>query len=130
MRLRGTLAALIVAIGLPAGASASPATGSLTLFPIESGRDATYFAAGLDGNLWATEFHPTALVARITPEGAVTEFPLSHFDALPRGIAAGPDGNLWVAEQHRDAIARVTTAGAITEFRLSRSHAGPFDIRA
>ena len=53
-------------------------------------------AAGPDGNLWFTE--PAAQIGRITPAGAITEYPAAHSLQRPRGIAAGPDGNMWFTE--------------------------------
>ena len=52
-------------------------------------------AAGADGNLWFTE-HIGNRIGRITPRGAVTEFPVGPATGVgPGDIAAGPDGNLW-----------------------------------
>lgn len=49
--------------------------------------------AGPDGNMWVTT-DSTNGVARITPDGVVTEFPLPN---TSYGIESGPDGNLWVS---------------------------------
>ncbi len=51
---------------------------------------------GPDGNVWVT-LDQTNDVARITPQGQVTEFDpvnLNH----PTGITTGPDGQLWVTQ--------------------------------
>ncbi len=50
---------------------------------------------GPDGNMWATLDDATKNVARIAPDGTVTEYDLTGV-TLPVGIAAGADGNLWV----------------------------------
>jgi streptogramin lyase len=56
--------------------------------------------AGPDGNVWelGSAGSATAL-ARITPAGQVTTFPVPNFDGLPKSgidnLAAGPDGNVW-----------------------------------
>ena len=49
---------------------------------------------GPDGNLWFTD---SGKIARITPQGVITEFAVpSPPTAIPLpGIARGPDGNLW-----------------------------------
>ncbi|MGZ3616634.1 MAG: Vgb family protein, partial [Ktedonobacteraceae bacterium] len=49
---------------------------------------------GPDGNLWFTD---SGKIARITPQGVITEFAVpSPPTAIPlTGIARGPDGNLW-----------------------------------
>jgi streptogramin lyase len=79
---------------------------------------------GQDGNLWFTEntttnyIDPTGNVARITPAGEVTEFPVGK---TPSQIAAGPDVNLWYVAWYDTAIGRLTPTGTVTEFGLPRS---------
>jgi hypothetical protein len=57
-------------------------------------------------------------IDRITPTGALTEFPVG----APGALTVGPDGNLWFPESLSlsggTAIARITPAGALTEFPL------------
>jgi virginiamycin B lyase len=79
-----------------------------------------YIAAGSDGNMWFTEF-PGNAIARITPAGVVTEFPVptaNAFDANGPHIIGASDGNLWFTEPGSTAnkIAKSTTTGTITEF--------------
>lgn len=57
----------------------------------------TSIVAGPDGNLWFTETGiprgPTIdQIGRITPQGAITEFPIN---GRPVAITAGPEGDLW-----------------------------------
>ena len=66
--------------------------------------------AGPDGNLWFTDYFN---IGRITPQGAVTEFPIG---SEATDITAGPDGNLWVAQGTQ--VGRITTAGVVTEFGI------------
>ena len=47
-------------------------------------------------------------IGRITPGGAITEFPLPSPGSGPAGIAAGPDDNLWFTEQLGNKIGRIT----------------------
>ncbi len=95
--------------------------------------------AGPDGNLWFTEqivfeASPTVgIIGRITPQGAITEFPLPA-SLVPENcflsgscITAGPDGNLWFTG--RNSIGRITPGGAITEFALPTA-SGPTGITA
>jgi virginiamycin B lyase len=80
--------------------------------------------AGPDGNLWLVELGGTMdgiavdgnRVARVTPRGEVTEFPIPSAGGTPINIAAGPDGNVWYTKGA--AIGRVTMQGEITEFAL------------
>jgi hypothetical protein len=50
--------------------------------------------AGPDGNLWFTELQE-GMIGRITPTGAVKEFPLADPNSQLGDITVGPDGNLW-----------------------------------
>jgi hypothetical protein len=67
--------------------------------------------AGPDGSVWFTEGQK---IARITPAGALTEFPVPPPDVF---ITAGPDGNLWFSAQPGK-IRRITPSGAVTLFPL------------
>jgi streptogramin lyase len=97
---------------------------------------------GPDGNVWFVELFShgadnVARLARITPSGTITEFPLSgsgFFGTL--AITSGPDGNLWMvgvsgvgAGPKASWIRRVTTAGVATDFALA-ADAAPNGITA
>jgi virginiamycin B lyase len=77
-------------------------------------------AMGSDGNIWASDDGGNA-VARFTPDGQGTSFPMPTPNAGPAELTAGPDGNLWCTEATANAIARITTAGVVTEFPLSQT---------
>ncbi len=71
---------------------------------------------GADGNIWFTE-QLGKKIGRITPQGVITEFPVSEagsHPSSPLAITAGPDGNLWVADFQ--SIDKVTTSGTITRY--------------
>jgi hypothetical protein len=68
-------------------------------------------ALGPDGNLWFTE---ATGIARITPAGTVTEFPLAPYDDPSSELAAGPDGNVWFTQFNEDRVGRITPGGTIT----------------
>jgi streptogramin lyase len=90
--------------------------------------------AGPDGNLWFIESSTSVgglAIGRITPSGAVTEFPLPTGYGVEYGsLTAGPDGNLWFEEApiisgyHGStlgmisAIGRITPSGALSQFPL------------
>ena len=63
-----------------------------------------------------------AAIGRITPAGALTEFPLPARHGSPGDLTAGPDGNLWFIESSSagSVIGRITPAGAITSSRYPR----------
>lgn len=70
-------------------------------------------AAGSDGNIWFTDFGNRS-IGRITPQGAVTQFPLPPPASRPEAIAAGSDGNVWFTESS-GRIGWITTSGNIGE---------------
>jgi streptogramin lyase len=78
--------------------------------------------AGPDGNLWFAEFYGDA-VGRITPRGAVTEYPVPPqrvtYNSQPHAIAAGPDGRIWFPDSGGGKIGRITPAGMMTEFPVT-----------
>jgi streptogramin lyase len=64
-------------------------TGSITEFAIPTaGANPQGITAGPDGNVWFTE---QTQIARITPQGVITEFGTGS----GKKITVGPDGNLW-----------------------------------
>jgi streptogramin lyase len=75
-----------------------------------------------DGNLWFTESNQqtgAARIARITPQGQVTEFGSFAAWAGPGSIVVGPDNNLWFTE--RQGIGRITVSGQVTEFPVTNA---------
>jgi streptogramin lyase len=112
---------------------------TITEYPVPTPASVPFdITAGPDGNLWFTEFTPgIRTIGRITPEGAITEFPLPANPANgPFGIAAGPDGNLWFTLSPladlpgNSAIGRITTGGvAATDVPLPDGSA-PLGIAA
>jgi streptogramin lyase len=84
---------------------------------------------GPDGNLWFTETGDQQ-IARITPGGMITKFPLPAPKGEPWEITTGPDGNLWFTELFSNQIGRITPSGTITEFPVPTSVSGPEEITA
>ena len=81
---------------------------------------------GPDGNFWvalpgSASANPISSIARITPTGHVTQFPLdSSYEPTvdPFGITAGPDGNVWFTEPSGNLIGRITPSGRVTTFAI------------
>ena len=69
--------------------------------------------AGPDGSLWFVESDHRK-IGRITPTGAISEFPDGRLCGSPHGIVMGPDGALWFTEPNTSTIGRITPAGSIT----------------
>ena len=89
-----------------------------------------YIAKAPDGNYWYTQSGGANRVARMTPAGDVTEFPLPNAGSTPFDIVAGADGNMWFTELDGGRIGRITPAGAITEFSLPVTTSQPRGIAA
>lgn len=68
-------------------------------------------------------------VGKLSPDGQVTNYPLSTPSALPIYINAGPDGNMWFTELTGNKIGRVTPSGQITEFDIPTPNSRPIAIR-
>jgi len=83
---------------------------------------------GPDGNLWFTLFgqYGYAGIDRLTPSGALSEFPLPRMSGV-WSITAGSDGNLWFTEANANKVGRITLSGDVTEFNVS---GGPRGIAA
>ena len=67
--------------------------------------------AGLDGNLWFTEFQGDG-IGEMTPYGATRRFPIDP-DGFAERITAGPDGAVWFTDTVGNRIGRVAPDGKI-----------------
>jgi virginiamycin B lyase len=101
-----------------------PAPNTIAEFALPDGPNSQpeFIAAGPDGNLWVTEFNATS-IARVTPAGVVTEFPIGNGSTL--GITAGPDGNLWFADANGAGIGRLAPDGTVVFFPLPQGSGTP-----
>lgn len=130
----------LTASGGPAGgriARVTP-TGDVTSFLVPDANPERGLAAGPDGNLWFTTAYPT--IGKITPQGAVTQYPLPFSDDIdyqPAQITAGPDGNLWFTDRasisplYSGRIGKISTSGEITMYPIPYEwEMTPFDIVA
>ncbi len=87
------------------------AAGAVTKYAMPTPNSSPFdIAAGLDGNLWFTEFDGNK-IGRITPQGVVTEFQVPTPDAGPAAICAGPDGNIWFTESKAHKVGRLSLSG-------------------
>jgi streptogramin lyase len=93
------------------------------------GIDPYGITTGHDGNVWFTEWLGNR-VGRITPSGAITEFPIPTAQSRPYGITAGREGNLWFVEESANKVARVTPSGEISEFPIPTAGSFPYGITA
>ncbi|MGI8776836.1 MAG: hypothetical protein ACR2LJ_05490 [Acidimicrobiales bacterium] len=97
---------------------AAPPPASLAIYPLPSTSVQPYdLTVGPDGNLWSP-YNFASTLARITPTGTPTEFPLG-FLIFPR-ITAGADGNLWMLDLAQNTIDKITTSGVVAgQFHFS-----------
>ena len=97
-------------MALTVAAPAALAQG-ITEFRVPSGGRPVHIAPG-PGGMWFTETE--SRIGRITPEGKVTEFPISW---PAWRIVAGPDGNLWFTSDQF--LSRMTPGGVVTNFSIA-----------
>ncbi|HRY09630.1 MAG: hypothetical protein H6526_09075 [Actinobacteria bacterium] len=111
MALRMITLLSVSALAVPlavAPASADPVANGE--FPVSGVGANNQIASGPDGNMWVTLDSGTNDVARIAPDGTVTEYNSANM-TNPVGIAAGPDGNLWVTQTN--GVARFAPADPV-----------------
>ena len=108
-----------IALAVGFDATAAWAVPAVTITEFSAGIPATANPGGIvtgpDGNVWFAE-SVTGQVARITPQGVVTQFAAGTPLYGPANIAVGPDGNLWFTEANTHAVGRITPAGVVTTF--------------
>lgn len=89
---RSILLGLLALAALAAPAAAAPVvSGEFDLPNLGSNNK---LVQGPDGNMWVT-LNGTKDVAKVTPEGAVTEYDVEA--VTPLGITVGPEGRIWIA---------------------------------
>jgi streptogramin lyase len=113
----GALLGCVIAtiLGLAGPAAAVPAAAHRT-FPIPTPNSQPIeITRGSDGNMWFTESGGQR-VARITPQGAVTEFGFRR--AFPDDITLGSDGAVWFTLGPDGMIGRITPDGQILGVRF------------
>ncbi|HVJ51599.1 MAG TPA: hypothetical protein VM689_04015 [Aliidongia sp.] len=113
-----TVAGLVAASFLASPQACAESNPVVAAFSTGSGSVPVGITPGPDGNLWFTDADPSApAIGRITPQGGLTEFPLSA-GSSPGFIVVGPDANLWFTDANPSApaIGRITTAGTVTKF--------------
>ncbi len=118
------LTSLLLASGALAAIPVAAQATSLTEFPanggLGAGHDPLGMDVGADGNLWFTDASTANAIGRITPSGAVHEFPTGLTPpAQPFDITQGSDGNMWFAvtgNAPHNGIGRITPSGAVKVF--------------
>ena len=80
---------------------------------------------GADGNLRCTLTGANA-IAKLSPEGAIREFPIPSSKG-GTGIITATENGAWFTEPNADRIAFIDHKGAITEHRLA-DNCMPFGI--
>src|SRR6478672_9083525 len=107
------ISATVLILALPA-LQAAP-IGGLKQYRVPTANSAPRaITLGSDGNMWFTESSPNlpATIGRITPAGAVTEFPVECNSCILTDIAQGPDAILYFTSNNPD-LGRITTTGTL-----------------
>jgi streptogramin lyase len=99
-------------------------SGELTEYKAPGG--AGSIVAGSDGNVWFAESNG---IARITPAGQITSFPVAKKAGGPTALSAGPEGNVWFLAANPATAGYITPAGAVTTFPLKGAD-GPRTLAA
>jgi streptogramin lyase len=119
---RGTgFVAVAILVSVSVVSSDAHALATITEFPVASSSGPGPITGSTNGFVWFAEPNDDT-IGRISPTGAVAEYPLPDSYQEPRGIAAGPNGTVWFTEtgSHTgsEGIGRITASGTITEFPL------------
>jgi virginiamycin B lyase len=96
----------------------TPSTGKIETFSLPKGVGSVpiYIKEGPDKNMWVTELVGNN-IARITPKGEVSEFPIPTNNSRPIAIVPEPSGKaMWFTEEAGNKVARIDMDGNITEF--------------
>ena len=112
--------------------------GVITAFtPATPGSYPSGATAGPDGNVWVG-LYGAAKVARVQPDGTITEFPLPT-GRRPLDLTVGGDGRLWIADQNvasnklmrlpADLAPIATTGDATTISTINATLKGTVDTR-
>ncbi len=105
----------------------SPKGTILATYPVTPAQITFGLMQGPDGAVWfiARYAGPNGSIGRITPQGAITYFPMpaSKYPAYPSNLVVGADGNIWFCETKLEgtpgapAVVRVSVpSGTMTSF--------------
>jgi len=88
-----------------------------------------------NGNVWGLVWYNK--IERITPDGAVTDFPLpvtpqpfdpAELDPLRMTLTVGLDGNIWFSDPYANQIGNITPDGTVTEYAVPTPNSFPAGI--
>lgn len=103
----------------------------LTMYTLPDALSTVYdITAGSDGNVWFTD-PGTNSVGKMTPAGAVTEYPLQVADAGPNSITKDSSGNIWIDEggTNCSCLARISNAGSVSAtYAVYHSGCQPYPV--
>ena len=127
---RSGISVFAVLVSLSVVPTDAHALATITEFPVASSSGPGPITGSTNGYVWFAEPNDDT-IGRISPTGAVTEYPLPDSFQEPRGIAAGPNGTVWFTQtgSHTgsEGIGRIDVSGTITEFPLP-ANSRPFGI--
>lgn len=121
---------LFAATGADAsGVGVASNDGTLKFTPVETGAGRHVFedlTVGADANLWISAVGPSSAIARVTPGGTLTEFPVS---GIPGSIIRGPDSRAWFTDNVTSGdsttvsyVGAIDVSGNITYYKIPGSY--------
>jgi virginiamycin B lyase len=99
-------------------------SGAVTEFSagMTSGANPHSIAAGSDGNLWFTQKTGSSVIGKITPQGSISNIPVSGTG--PTGIGVGPDGNIWVTYSGSNLLSKIGPGNRETDYSFTDPQSG------
>ena len=100
--------------------------GTATAFPAATRGRPQAIVAGLNSDLWFSEF--AGGVGRITLSGEISESAVPADVYAGYGIAVGPDGDVWFTEAGPNKIGRLSASGTFVEYDIPTAGSFPYGI--
>ena len=74
--------------------------------------------------MWATELTANK-IARVTPDGKLSEYDIPFRNSRPIAIVPGPDGAMWFSEEAGSRVGRIDLEGGIAEYVVPKPEGRP-----
>ncbi|HET8566935.1 MAG TPA: hypothetical protein VFL77_10730 [Solirubrobacterales bacterium] len=110
-------------------------SGALTEYALPQTSIPAGITVGPDGNIWVSEpgnGSVQAKIAKVTPTGTITQYPLGEGWPDPTDIAPGPEGEnaLWFTGGGNPLVGKISTTGAVNEYKFQVATGTPGAIVA
>jgi streptogramin lyase len=111
-------------------AKLDPTTGQVTMYSLQQinpgpMKAPVQLVAGTNGTMWFFEGNNNT-IAKITPDGTISEFRMPNDDSAPGNLMKAPDGSIWFTQPYLNRIAKIADDGSITiAYTIPRAGAYP-----